>query len=224
MYNFDFSILLTDYKAILNGIYITIFVSLVSSLFAFCIGTILVYYRTSPIKVIKNSTNFLIDCIRNTPLLIIIYLFYKGLPSIGIVFSAIICGILALSVYTGAYISDALLSGMNAVPNEHSQAANALGLTRIQSFFYVVFPQALRHSIFILGSQFMNLIKNSSLVSFIAVADIFYVTYKGIADTYRIYEYFILAIIVYCSLTGFALLVVNFLQKVYKIPTTEVKA
>ena len=224
MNNLDFSILLSDYKAILSGIYLTIFVSIVSSVLAFVIGSIFVYFRTSPIKYIREITNFTVSCIRNTPLLIIIYLFYNGLPSIGIVFSAIICGILALSFYTAAYISDAILSGINAVPKEHSQAANALGLTRFQSFIYVIYPQALRHSTFILGSQFMNLIKNSSLVSFIAVADIFYVVYKGIADSYRIYEYFALAIIVYCSLTGIVLLITNILQKKYQIPTAEVRA
>lgn len=222
MYNIDFSILLKDYKIILNGIYMTIFVSFISSFIAFVIGTFFVYFRISPIKFVKKITNFIVACIRNTPLLILIYLFYKGFPAIGIVFSALACGIMALGIYTAAYISDALLSGINAVPQEHFQASKALGLTRCQSFLYIIYPQALRHSIFILGSQFMNLIKNSSLVSFIAVTDIFYVVYKGIADSYRIYEYFILAIILYCSLTGFVLLVTNILNKIFKLPTAEV--
>lgn len=222
MYNLDFSVLLRDYNVILNGIYITIFISLISSVLAFCIGTAFVYSRTSPIKIFAKTVDFFVSCIRNTPLLIIIYIFYKGLPSIGIVFSAITCGIFALSIYTAAYISDVLLAGMLAVPDEHFQAAKALGFSRLEAFWFIIYPQMLRHSIFILGSQFINLIKNSSLVSFIAVADIFYVTYKGIADSYRIYEYFILAIVVYCSLTGFTLLLTNVLQKIYKIPTAEV--
>lgn len=223
MYNVDFSIILRDYKIILDGICTTIFVSSISAFLAFCIGTYFVYFRIYPVKFIRKFTDFFISCIRNTPLLILIYLFYKGLPTIGIVFSALTCGIAALSIYTAAYISDALLSGVNAIPQEHFQASKALGLTRWQSFLYIIYPQALRHSIFILGSQFMNLIKNSSLVSFIAVTDIFYVVYKGIADSYRIYEYFILAIIVYCSLTGFVLLVTNILQRIFKLPVAEVK-
>lgn len=218
MYNIDFSILVNGYKIILNGIYITIFVSFVASILAFLLGSIFVYYRTSPIQPIRKFSNFTVACIRNTPLLIVIYLFYKGLPSIGIVFSALTCGILALGMYSAAYISDAIISGMNAIPKENFQASKALGLNRIQSFLYVIYPQALRHSVFILGSQFMNLIKNSSLVSFISVTDIFYVVYKGIADNFRIYEYFILAIVVYCTLTGFVLLVTNILQKIYKFP------
>lgn len=224
MYNLDFSILLKNYTVILNGIYTTILVSIISSVLAFVLGTVFVYFRTSPVKYAQTITNFIISCIRNTPLLIIIYLFYKGLPSIGIVFSALTCGILALGIYTAAYISEALLSGINAVPAEHIQTSKALGFTRFQAFIYIIYPQALRYSTFLLGSQFMTLIKNSSLVSFISVTDIFYVVYKGIADSYRIYEYFILAIVVYCSLTWFVLLVTNILQKVYKIPSMEVRA
>lgn len=224
MYNVDFSIPLKDYKTILNGIYMTVFISIVSSMLAFCIGTFFVYFRTSPIKFIQKITDFFVASIRNIPLLILIYLFYKGLPAIGVVFSAPACGIIALGLYTAAYISDALLSGINSIPQQHLQASKSLGLTRLQSFIYVIYPQALRHSIFILGSQFMNLIKNSSLVSFIAVTDIFYVAYKGIADSYRIYEYFTLAVILYCSLTGFVLLITNILQKIFKFPATEVRA
>lgn len=224
MYNFDFSILINDYKTILAGIYTTIFVSVVSSILAFCLGVFFVYFRMSPNRFVQKIVNFCVSCIRNTPLLIVIYLFYKGLPSIGIVFSALACGILALGIYSAAYISDALLSGINAVPREHAQASVALGLSRFQTFRHVVLPQALRHSVFILGSQFMNLIKNSSLVSFIAVTDIFYVVYKGIADSYRMYEYFILAIVIYCSLTGFVLLVTNVLSRVYNLPKAEVRA
>lgn len=222
MNNLDFSVILNDYNAILNGIYMTILVSFVSSILAFLLGSVFVYFRTSPKKYVQKITTFFVLCIRNTPLLILIYLFYKGLPSLKIVLPALSCGILALSIYTAAYISDALLSGINSVPKEHSQATKALGLTRFQSFIYVVYPQAIRHSIYILGSQFMNLIKNSSLVSFIAVTDIFYVVYNGISESFRIYEYFIFAIVVYCVLTGFVLLLTNILQKIYKIPVSEV--
>lgn len=218
MNNIDFAILIGEYQTILKGIYTTLFVSLISSIIAFVLGTFFVYYRTSQNLLIKKNCEFFVSFIRNTPLLIVIYLFYKGLPSIGIVFSAMTCGILALGIYSAAYVSDAILAGVYAVPAEHAQASKALGFNRFQTFFYIIYPQALRHSIFILGSQFMNLIKNSSLVSFIAVTDIFYVVYEGIADSYRVYEYFILAIVVYCSLTGFVLLLTNVLNNIFKIP------
>lgn len=224
MYNVDFSILLKDLPIILDGIGTTVFVSIVSGFLAFCLGSLFVYFRTSSLIKVQKWTNFLVSCIRNTPLLILIFLFYKGLPSVGIVFSSMQCGIIALGIYTAAYISDVLLSGVNSIPMEHTQASYSLGMSRFQVFVYIIYPQALRHSVFVLGSQFMNLIKNSSLVSFIAVTDIFYVIYKGIADSYRIYEYFTLAIVIYCSLTLFVLVITNILSSIFKLPASEVKA
>lgn len=223
MYNFDFSVLKDNYVLILNGIYTTILVSLLSSILAFLLGTVLVYYKISPSVLVRKIVEFVSAFIRNTPLLIVIYLFYKGLPSIGVVFSPFTCGVLALGIYSGTYIADAIMAGIRAVPREHFQASRALGLSRFQSFVYVIYPQALRHSIYVLGSQFMNLIKNSSLVSFITVMDVFYVIYKGISDSYRVYEYFILAIVVYFILTSFVLLITNILQKIYKIPSVGVR-
>lgn len=222
MENVDFSLLLQDYKLILSGIYTTIYVSVFSSVLAFCIGVVFVYWRTSKNLLAGKFSNFLVSCIRNTPLLIIIYLFYKGLPSVNIVLPAEVCGILALGFYTAAYVSDALLTGINAVPAEHFQSSESLGLSRLQAFISVIFPQSLSNSVLILGSTFMNLVKNSSLVSFIAVTDIFYVVYKGISDSYRIYEYFTLAVVLYCALTGFVLLVTNVLNNAFKLRQSEV--
>lgn len=223
MYTFDFSIILKDIRLVWSGLYVTILVSILSGLMAFVLGTFFVYFRTDGRWWVSKSASFLISCIRNTPLLILIFLFYKGLPSVGIVFSSFVCGVLALGIYSAAYVSDALLSGVNTVQTEQLQASASLGLNRFQSFFYVILPQALRNSIFILGSQFMNIVKNSSLVSFIAVSDIFYVIYRGISDSYRIYEYFILALLLYCTLTGFVLLLTNLLNEIFKLPEAEVR-
>lgn len=222
MYETDFSILLKNYPMIAEGILTTISVSLLASVLAFALGSFFAYFRTSPLKPVSKVTDFIVLSIRNMPLLILIYLFYKGLPSIHVVWSAYTCGVLALGLYSGCYISDAVISGINAVPKEHFQASKALGLNRFKSFIYVIYPQALRYCVPVLGNQFMSLVKNSSLVSFIAVTDIFYVVFKGISDTYRIYEYFTLAVAVYLVLTGFVLLTVKTLQKIYSIPSPEV--
>ncbi|HPT41386.1 MAG TPA: amino acid ABC transporter permease [Candidatus Gastranaerophilaceae bacterium] len=222
MYEMDFSTLLKNYPMIIEGILTTISVSLLAGILAFVLGSFFAYFRTSPLNIISKITNFIVLFIRNMPLLILIYLFYKGLPSIHLVLSAYACGILALGLYTGCYISDAIISGINAVPKEHFQASQSLGMSRIKSFIYIIYPQATRYVIPILGNQFMSLVKNSSLVSFIAVTDIFYVVYKGISDTYRIYEYFILAVVLYLFLTGFVLLLTKILQKIYRIPSQEV--
>lgn len=217
MYELDFKILLNALPFILQGLYITILISLLSSLLAFLVGSILAYLRTTANEFFKKISTVFVECVRNTPLLIQIFLFYKGLPSFGIELSGLTCGVLALGIYTGVYISEVLRSGINSAPKEQFLSARSLGLSRIKAFIYVIYPQALRTTLPPLASQFINLIKNSSLVSFIAVTDIFFVIYKGSTDEFRVYEYFLLGIVVYMTLTGLVSVLFNLLDKKFKI-------
>jgi putative glutamine transport system permease protein len=179
--------------------------------------------RDLPYKNISFLTNAYIELARNIPLLIQLYIIYKVYPHFGLSFSPINCGIIALSIYTAAYIAEVLRSGMNAVAKQQKQAALALGLNYFQTFFIITFPQAIRIVIPALGSQFINLIKNSSLVSFIAVVDIFYVIYKGAADDFRIYEFFLLGTLIYMVLTGVVAIITNILEKNLKVYGREAR-
>ncbi len=217
MYELDFKVIFESWPFIVKGIEITLLISILSSFFAFLIGLSVSFIRST-----KNfSISFLavsyVEIVRNTPLLIQLYIIYKGLPSLGINLPGITCGIIALSIYTGAFISEVLRSGINSITNEQTEAARGLGLTRLQTFRLVIFPQSIRIIIPPLGSQFINLIKNSSLVSFIAVNDLFYVIYKGAVDDFRIYEFFLLGVFLYMALTGIVALITNFLEYKFKI-------
>lgn len=223
MYDLNFHVLIEAWPFILKGIGITVLVSAVSSLFAFLIGVLVSFLRNTKNIALKFLSASWVEFVRNTPLLIQIYFLYKALPAVGINFSAMVCGILALSLYTGAYIAEVFRSGINAIASEQVEAAKGLGLNSFQIFKIILFPQALRIVIPPLGSQFINLIKNSSLVSFIAVTDIFYVIYKGAADDFRIVEYFILGIVVYMTLTGFVVYITKLLEEKLRIPDSEAK-
>jgi len=216
-YNLDFNVLIDALPFIIKGLWVTVLISVVSSVLAFLIGLTTAFIRNLSSPLIKFITVCWIEVTRNTPLLIQLYILYKGLPSIGIKIPAILCGIVALSLYTGAYMSEVIRSGINSVANEQVQAARALGLTKLQTFIMIVLPQAIRIVIPPLSSQFINLIKNSSLVSFIAVTDIFYVIYKGAVDDFRVFEYFICGIVIYMFMTGMVALTANILEKCYKI-------
>jgi His/Glu/Gln/Arg/opine family amino acid ABC transporter permease subunit len=194
-----------------------------SSILAFILGVFVTYLRDLPNNFYKIITNIYVEVARNVPLLIQLYLIYKVYPNFGLTFSPINCGIIALSLYTGAYISEVLRSGMNSIVMQQKQAAYALGLNYFQTFFMITFPQAIRIVIPALGSQFINLIKNSSLVSFIAVVDVFYVIYKGAADDFRIYEFFLVGALIYMILSGFVALITNILEKKLKVYGREVR-
>jgi His/Glu/Gln/Arg/opine family amino acid ABC transporter permease subunit len=217
MYEIDFSVLIKSMPFILKGLSITVFISVISSFFAFATGVIVVFLRTFGKPLVKFLASSWVELIRNIPLLVQLFFLYKALPSLGINFSGIACGIIALSFYTGVYISEVLRSGINSIPHEQFEAAFSLSLSKIQTFRIIILPQALSVTIPPLRSQFINLLKNSSLVSFIAVTDIFYVIYKGAADDFRVYEYFLLGIVVYMTLTGIILLFSKIIEKRFKI-------
>ncbi len=223
MYNLDFSVLFEAKNLILQGLLITLKVSFLSSIFAFLLAVFVTYLRNTPCRSLQYLTNAYIEVVRNIPLLIQLYIIYKVYPHFGLSFSPVNCGIMALSVYTAAYIAEVFRSGMNSIAKQQSQAAYALGLNYFQTFFMITFPQAIRIVIPALGSQFINLIKNSSLVSFVAVVDIFYVIYKGAADDFRIYEYFLLGALIYMILTGFVAVLTNFIEAHNKVFGREVK-
>ncbi len=223
MYNIDLNVIIDALPQLEKGIKTTIFISLISSIAAFLIGLIVVYARTMANGFFSNLATAYVEVIRNTPLLIQLYFVYKALPEVGIHFPPIACGIIALSVYTGAYISEVLRSGINSITKEQYQAAIGLGLNKLQAFRLIIFPQAIRVIIPPLGSQFINLIKNSSLVSFIAVTDVFYVIYKGAVDDFRFFEFFITGALIYMVITGFIATASNIIEKMTKIPGREAR-
>lgn len=223
MYNFDINVIKTSMPFILEGLKLTVFISVVSCFFAFLVGLLTAFLRNLPNKPIRLAAATYTEFIRNTPLLIQLYILYKGLPALGLSFSGVTCGIISLSLYTGAYIAEVFRSGMSAIAKQQKQASRGLGLTYIQTFQYIVYPQTIRIIISPLCSQFINLIKNSSLVSFIAVTDIFYVVYKGAADDFRIYEFFALGILVYMGLTAVVAILSNYFEQKFQLSTREVK-
>jgi len=222
MYNWDFLSLINVLPLLQKGLEVTVFVSFVSGFFAFLIALVVAYIRGLDSILIKKIVSWYIEITRNIPLLIQLYIVYKLLPHVGLHFAPITCGIITLSIYTAAYIAEVLRSGLRTLAYNQNQAAYALGLSYFDTFFLISFPQAIRIVIPALISQFINLIKNSSLVSFIAVVDVFYVIYKGACDDFRIYEYFIVGAAIYMMLTWFVAFVGFLLEKSLKIRGREV--
>lgn len=224
MYNFDPSVIIESLPLLISGIKITVFISVISSFCAFIIGMIVVYCRTMETGFIKFLAVTFVEIIRNTPLLIQLYFVYKCLPGLGLMLPPITCGIIALSIYTGAFISEVLRSGINSVVSEQYQASVSLGLSKFQIFSLIIFPQAIRIVIPALGSQFINIIKNSSLVSFISVTDLFYNIYKGAVDDFRFFEFFLTGALMYMVLTGIVALITNISENIFKLSGKAVKA
>lgn len=221
---FDINSIIEAIPFIQKGILMTFLISILSSVGAFVIGVFISFLSDLGSFTLKRICRGYVEVIRNTPLLIQIYIYYKALPTIGIHFSPFACGVLSLSFYTGVFISEVLRAGLTSIPNEQYEAARGLGFNKIQTFFLIIFPQAIRIVIPPLGSQFINLIKNSSLVSFISVTDIFYVVYKQAVDDFRFFEFFIVGASIYVIMTGFVALLTNLLEKKYSLQRETIGA
>lgn len=138
-----------------------------------------------------------VEIFRNTPLLIQIFIIYFGLPQLGLKFSPFLSGMLALTLYAAAYNIEIFRAGLEAVPKGQSEAAQTTGLSSFQALIYVVIPQALRISFPALGNNLVSLVKNSSLVSTIGMADLMFMANDISANNFRSFEMYAAAAILY---------------------------
>ena len=146
--------------------------------------------------------------IRGTPLLVQLFLLFFGLPQFGIVLPAFVCGVLGLGLYSGAYVSEIVRGAIQSIDRDQTLAAQSLGMTPRQVMRHVVVPQALVRMIPPLGNEFIALIKNSSLVSLLTIADLMHEGQKIISVSYRSLEVYLAVALVYfvlTNLTGLAL-------------------
>jgi polar amino acid transport system permease protein len=129
---------------------------------------------------------------RNTPLLIQLFLLYFGLPKLGILLSAEACGVLALTFLGGAYFTEIYRVGFASIPVEQAQAAKALGLSNRQLLTLVLWPQVWQRQLPAAAATGCFLLRETTVLSAIAVAEIMYTTTNGIALYYLTYEFLLM--------------------------------
>lgn len=174
MANFLNAYSMINLRFLLQGLWVTIYVSLISIFFSFVLGLIFGLVRYSRIKYLSAVVGFIIDLIRNLPLLLIIFFTYFGLPRIGIVTNPILAAIVALIVFEGAMLAEIVRSGIQAVDPGQMEGARSNGMSYIQAMVHVVLPQALHHMIPALLSQFVSLVKDTSLATIIVLPELLY--------------------------------------------------
>ncbi|MFC5652605.1 amino acid ABC transporter permease [Paenibacillus solisilvae] len=197
----DFSILTDHYDLYLEGLRNTIYSSVIALIASFIIGTVLAIFRISSIKPLRWAGTVYIEFIRNIPLLLVVYLFYLGLPSMGISLDGFVCGTIGLAVYTAAFIAEAIRAGIMSVPRGQMEAAQSSGLTYVQAMRYVVLPQAIKIVIPPLSNQMINLVKNTSVLSVVAGLDLMYFGDKVANKTYVYMDTYIFVAAFYLLLT-----------------------
>jgi polar amino acid transport system permease protein len=158
------------------------FWGIVFSLILGCICSLVQYYR---VPVARKIVAVYIELSRNTPLLVQLFFLYFGLPKLGIVLSGEYCAIIGLTFLGGSYMAEAFRSGLDSVEKSQQESAASLGFTSLQAMRYIVFPQAMSVSIPALCANVIFLIKETSVVSGVAVADLMYVAKDLIGLYYK---------------------------------------
>jgi polar amino acid transport system permease protein len=200
-FNLDIAFMGSWLEFIMRGAGITFYVSAASILLAVILALVGALGRLSKNPIANSVSGFYISLIRGTPLLVQIYIWYLGLPRLDIVLPATIAGILALGVNYGAYMTEIFRAGIQAVSIGQREAAQALGMNGLQTFRRIILPQAFRIVIPPIGNEFIAMMKDSSLVSIMAVQELTWRANKVGRQYFRGMETFIIAAAFYWILT-----------------------
>jgi glutamate transport system permease protein len=165
------SVLVDQLDVILRGFWVTIRLAGLSGAIALVVGTVLAAMRVSPAPPLRWAGTAYVEIVRNTPLTLVFVLVVFGLPELGFRFSFFVRAMIALSVYTSAFVCEVLRSGINAVQSGQAEAARALGMTFGQTLREIVLPQAFRTVIPPLGNILIALTKNTAIAEAFGVVE-----------------------------------------------------
>jgi len=211
-YRFDWSVVLSGkyFEWLVSGVKVTIQLSALSIALSFLLGLVIAVMRMSRVRPVRWFALGYLEFFRNTPLLVQIFFWYFGsykllptavndwLVSTNFEFAA---AVIALTIYTSAFIAEDIRSGVLSIPKEQMEAARSSGFSYIRSMRYIILPQAVRITIPPLINQFLNLTKNSSLAMTIGVAELTYQARQVESYTFKGFEAFTAATVVYLAMS-----------------------
>ena len=159
---------------LVDGFLVTLKIAAISIVLSFLIGGIIGILRFAKIPVVSPVLAVLVETIRNLPLILIIFFVYFGLqdPKVGLEMSISTAAILALTIFESAMLSEVIRSGLNSIPKGQVEAARSSGMSYIQTLWHIILPQALRNMVPPIVSQFISLLKDTSLAVIIALPEL----------------------------------------------------
>lgn len=180
-----------------DAAFLTVKIAFFGILLSLAVGIVCSVAQYYKIPVIRRIISVYIEISRNTPLLVQLFFLYFGFPKIGIVWSAELCAIVGLAFLGGSYMSESIRSGLESVEKSQIESAASLGMSKALTMKEVIFPQALSSSVPGICANVIFLIKETSVVSGIALADLMYVTKDLIGLYYETDEALIMLVIFY---------------------------
>ena len=199
-YSFDWSALWLHRDLIVSGFITTVELASISLVLATVLGMVIGTCGAVGSRGLRVFAVGWVELIRSVPLLIHMYIWYMALAVLKL--PAFACAVLALSIYSSAYVTEIVRAGIENLPAGQAKAALASGLTQFQTLRLVIYPQVLRRILPSLASVFSQLIKDSSLASVIAVADITYEAGALDGMTFRTFEVYAMTLVLYLVLVS----------------------
>ncbi|MES5154200.1 amino acid ABC transporter permease [Lactobacillus crispatus] len=167
-------IITNNWGSFLTGFWNTILSSIIALVFSLILGVIFALLEVAPSKFGQVIAKIYIAIFRNIPLLVIVMIFYLIVPRYIVKLSGFQAGTIGLTLYTSAFIAETVRAGINSIGTGQMEGARSNGMTYVQAMRYVILPQAMKIVIPPLGNQFVNLVKNSSVLAFVAGFDLMY--------------------------------------------------
>lgn len=186
---------------LLRATLLTLGFAVAAMVLGLALGAVIALVRVLEVPGLQWLVRGYVSLFRGTPLLVQVFVIYYGLPSIGIEFSPLVAGVLALTLNVGAYLSEGLRGAMVGIGNGQWLAGASLGLTRVQTLRHVVAPQALRIAVPSLSNSLIGLIKDTSLISVIAVTELMLATKELISTTFQPFPLYLAAAGIYWVLS-----------------------
>lgn len=213
--SYFFTFTLTYLPYLLQGALITIEIAAFSVVLGSILGVLIGFGRVSHNTFLSQISRFYIWMIRGTPLLLQLFAIHYALPSLNSAFTfpPFVSAVIALTINSAAYIAEIARGAIQSIDKGQMEAARSLGLSYTQAMRRIIIPQAFRRMLPPLGNEFIALIKDSSLVSTIALYDLLRTGQQIISSTYRYIEVFALVAIIYLALTTIMSFIVGKIEK-----------
>ncbi|GEO78936.1 glutamine transport system permease protein [Companilactobacillus mindensis DSM 14500] len=194
-------LLTSNWSAFISGFGWTLLSSILALFFSLIIGSLFAILEVVPNKALRIIGNVYVEIFRNIPLLVITMFFYLVIPLYIVKINGFTAGTIGLTIYTSAFIAETVRAGINSVDPGQMEAARSQGMTFWKAMRYIVLPQAFKYVIPPLGNQFVNLVKNSSVLAFVAGFDLMYQGNAIASQTFETVNTYVIVGIFYLIIT-----------------------
>jgi L-cystine transport system permease protein len=210
---FDPELAIRSLPYVLEGIWYTLLISLVSMGIGLILGFFLALARTSKLKILQWPARLYISFMRGVPILVILFLLYFALPVVGIEFTAVQAALIGFSINSAAYIAEVFRSSLSSVDKGQWEASTALGMKYWQIMKRIILPQSVRIAVPPLSNVYLDLIKASSLAAMITVPEIFQKARIVGAREYDLLTMLILVGLIYWAICSVMTIFQNYMEK-----------